>query len=499
MKSQADITLLLEGTYPFVRGGVSGWVHQIICGLPDLRFALVFLGANKKDYDAPKYELPKNVISLNCYFLLDPWPLEKPRRRKGHLQALADCKEIHHYFRHPEEELPTVLFKRICHRLIQGKGLEPEDFYYGMLSWNYITESYHKYCKDASFVDYFWTLRIIHGPIYKLAEVARRIDPTPVFHTISTGYAGFLGAILHNIAASPLILTEHGIYTKERTIDLQALYLQDQLGPFDQSSDSGLSYHHNIWIRFFQNLGRLTYSAADPIISLYERNRLRQIRDGAHPNRTLVIPNGIDLERFLPIRAKRPKIVPPILGLIGRIVPIKDIKTFIRSMHTVCAHLPEAEGWLIGPEEEDPAYVEECKNLVKSLGLEEKVKFLGFQNINNILPQLGLLILSSISEAFPLVIVEAYASGLPVVTTDVGGCREIIEGRDEEDRTLGQAGATVPMASPEALAHEALKLLTNPEQWHAAQISAIKRVEHYYTQQMVFDYYRNIYQRAIAR
>ena len=47
--SYADITLLLEGTYPFVRGGVSGWVHQIIEGLPQFKFSLIFLGSKVSD------------------------------------------------------------------------------------------------------------------------------------------------------------------------------------------------------------------------------------------------------------------------------------------------------------------------------------------------------------------------------------------------------------------------------------------------------------------
>lgn len=67
------------------------------------------------------------------------------------------------------------------------------------------------------------------------------------------------------------------------------------------------------------------------------------------------------------------------IGLLGRIVPIKDIKTFIRAMRTIVIQLPEAEGWLIGPEDEDKEYAEECRNLVQELGLEEKVRFLGFQ------------------------------------------------------------------------------------------------------------------------
>ena len=47
--SHADVCLLLEGTYPFVRGGVSAWVHQIISGLPELSFSLVFVGSRRDD------------------------------------------------------------------------------------------------------------------------------------------------------------------------------------------------------------------------------------------------------------------------------------------------------------------------------------------------------------------------------------------------------------------------------------------------------------------
>ena len=49
----ADVTLLLEGTYPYVSGGVSSWVHQIIRGLPEIKFSLVFLGGDPKLYGEP--------------------------------------------------------------------------------------------------------------------------------------------------------------------------------------------------------------------------------------------------------------------------------------------------------------------------------------------------------------------------------------------------------------------------------------------------------------
>ena len=90
-----------------------------------------------------------------------------------------------------------------------------------------------------------------------------------------------------------------------------------------------------MWIHFFEWLGRFCYDAADPIIALYEQNRLRQVADGALPERTINIPNGVNLNRLRPLRAARQDTVPPVLCLIGRVVPIKDIKTFIRAFRAL--------------------------------------------------------------------------------------------------------------------------------------------------------------------
>jgi glycosyltransferase involved in cell wall biosynthesis len=157
------------------------------------------------------------------------------------------------------------------------------------------------------------------------------------------------------------------------------------------------------------------------------------------------------------------------------------------------AQLPEAEAWLIGPEEEDPEYVEECKSLIQELGLQGKVIFMGFQRVTDILPRVGVLVLTSISEAFPLVLLEAFASGLPVVTTDVGACREIIEGNSDEDRALGCAGIVTPIADPEATAEAVITLLSDESRWHAATQAGIQRLEKYYTQSKMLDSYKKIY------
>jgi glycosyltransferase involved in cell wall biosynthesis len=494
----ADITLLLEGTYPYVRGGVSSWVHQIIRAFPEWRFHLVFLGSRREDYGPMHYTLPDNVVGLETHYLFEPEPSPPLKAPEPDSAVMAEIEAMHEAF------LAGTPAAQAMERMAAGLGalaagsaLTRDHFLRSRAAWDFICSRYRRFCTDPSFVDYFWTVRIMHAPLWKLSAIARALPPTRVYHTISTGYAGFLGALVRRRYGRPLILSEHGIYTKERKIDLlQAEWIKDNRNVF-QRDPTEVSYYRSLWIRFFEWLGRACYDAADPIIALYEANRQRQIQDGAEPKRTRLIPNGVAIERFAPLRAQRPERVPPVLCLIGRVVPIKDVKTFIRAMRRVVNVLPEAEGWIAGPEEEDPTYAVECRNLAESLGLSDKVRFLGFQKVDDLLPRIGLTVLSSISEALPLVILEGYAAGVPTVTTDVGSCRQLVEGLGAEDQALGPSGAVVGIADPTALADAALAFLTNPDRWQAASRAAIARVERFYADHMMFDAYRQVYRQAI--
>src|SRR5262245_36609949 len=64
----AAVCLLVEGTYPFVSGGVSSWVHDVIRGHPDLTFAVLFVGSYPGAHGEPRYELPANVVGLHRVF-----------------------------------------------------------------------------------------------------------------------------------------------------------------------------------------------------------------------------------------------------------------------------------------------------------------------------------------------------------------------------------------------------------------------------------------------
>ncbi len=497
-KPIADIGLMLEGTYPYVRGGVSSWVHQMITGLPQYTFALVFLGGQKENYGKMMYALPPNVTHMQEHYLMDLHHQHQPAPLAGNPQAFAAMKAMHNQFK-TGEQVDIKVMKNVFFELGKPGGVTRESFLYSAQAWSIITEFYDKFCTEPSFIDYFWSIRTMHAPLFLLADIARKMPKVRMVHSVSTGYAGLQGTIISQLYNYPYVLTEHGIYTKERKIDLaQANWIHDPEDEVSGTLHEEVGYIRQLWIRFFELIGKLTYQSSTPIISLYEGNRNRQIDDGADAAKTQVIPNGIALEKFSALYPQRQPGVPKILGLIGRVVPIKDIKTYIRMMRIICNELPDAEGWIVGPEEEDPTYVDECKAMVNSLELSGNVKFLGFQNVTDILPQLGLMVLTSISEALPLVILEAYASGLPCLATNVGACNELIYGMSEEDKTLGASGVVVPIADPEAAASGALSLLTDEGAWYRAQQAGRQRVEKYYTQKMMFDAYQKIYATALA-
>lgn len=496
-KASTDICLLLEGTWPYVRGGVSSWINQMILGMPEITFSIVFIGGLRSASPVRQYAIPDNVKHIEEIYLEDAWTLNSHLPVSIKEPKNTDALNAFYSFLHAPEMPNDALAEQVLDSLV--KGMVSRDVVMrSQASWEILTENYYQHCSDPSFVDFLWTLRTMQAPLLALAELAQRLPKARAVHSISTGYAGFMGCILRKAWGCDFILSEHGIYTKERKIDLaQAPWIAESP---DKSFRGGLnvnsSYMRDLWIRFFERIGQLVYHSANPIVSLYEGNRERQICDGADEQRTLVIPNGINLTDWEDVYLNRHDNAAPIIGLIGRIVPIKDLKTFIRSVRSVISKLPQAQAWIVGPEEEDPHYVNECRSLVDSLGLQDHIKFLGFQNIKEILPRLDVMVLTSISEAQPLVILEAWAAGTPVVATDVGACRELIYGITAEDKAIGPAGEVVAIADPLATARSICTILSDHDYWKKLQANGLTRVNRFYSETLMLDRYRALYNTA---
>ncbi|MFZ5426081.1 MAG: GT4 family glycosyltransferase PelF [Thermodesulfobacteriota bacterium] len=497
---EADVCLLLEGTYPYVAGGVSGWVHNLVKALPEITFSAVCILPDSSKEWPFKYDPPPNFLGHEVIFLHDRTPIARDYLRPRIPKLEGDLRDFHENVRKGKAEGAAGLLRNLMLGTAARKRPSLHEYMHGETPWRMVVDHYNGNAPGASFLDYFWTYRFTHLPIFKLLGF---VPPKArAYHAVSTGYAGLLGMMARLIHLRPLILTEHGIYVKERKIEIaQADWIYSNAkGRMRLERDLGV--FQKFWIRIFESLGRLTYGCCSRIISLYEGNRLLEIEEGADPARTEVIPNGINLEHF---QGLKPETYPDpeqerfTVGFVGRVVPIKDVHTFLRACKIVSMRLPGRVDFLVmGPRSEDKKYYEECLELTRMLGLENEVTFTGRVNVREYYKSLDLVVLTSISEAQPLVLMEANCAGIPVVSSDVGSCRELLEGRTDEDRAIGPSGVVTRVANPADTAEGMIACLTDFGRRQAMIEAGRKRIERFYRESDLNEKYRAIYREASA-
>ncbi len=494
----ADVCFVMEGTYPFVQGGVSSWVHELVSAISSKTFVILHIGATPDEKYERKYELPKNVVGLRQIFLSDfrPEQLKSRGPRPGKRDAGWAAIERFHEELLVGKPLPPFddVFAAIGDP--RTRGLSLEDLFSSHRSWDFIRERYEKKGHDASYIDFFWTWRTTHLPLFQMMQYD--LPLARVYHTASTGYAGFLATMAKRRFGVPMILTEHGIYTRERKIDIaQADWIYVKHTE-DYKIRRTQSFFKQWWINLFRFLSGLCYQEADKIITITQVNQPFQLEDGADPAKMSVIPNGIKLPRFVPCREGPRPDDEFMVGFVGRVVPIKDVKTFIRAIKATLAAVPNLRAYVIGPTDEDEEYFAECQRLAQLLDLGDHLVFTGRANVVDYYRRMHLLVLTSISEAQPLVILEAHCAGVPVVATNVGACQELLYGRTPEDRALGPSGIVTAVASPQETADAIARIARDPALRAAMVEAGIQRVERFYREEDLNRTYLEIYD-SLAR
>lgn len=486
-----DVCMILEGTYPYVTGGVSAWVHDLITNLNDISFDIVTIVPSIHYAKELKYKMPPNIVSLKCL------PMnefdEKNRPRLNIFTRKKFFKELFEAFEGFETEDYSALGRVIAafnkYSPAIGDILNTHD------GWRVFEFIYKKFGTGAPFIDFFWTLRFIIIPLFNLIKT--KPPDSKCIHTISTGYAGLLAAIFKIQLNRSMLLTEHGIYTNERLLEII-----DARWIYDQNSDAvevlkELPPLKKFWINLFVAIGKLTYHYSEEIITLYRGNQLLQVKLGADPKRCKVIPNGIDTAKFNMRRESASGGPEYKVGFVGRVVPIKDVKTLLYAARFVVDKLPGAKFLIKGPYDEDLVYYEECRTLTSILGLQENVFFLGPGTVHDFYKELDVVVLSSVSEAQPLAVLEGNVCCVPAVSTEVGCVVELLYGIDEEDVKLGPSGIVVPIKSPVELGEAIIKILSDRELNMKMGETGLKRVMTYYKKDDLKTKYHDIYSNYI--
>jgi glycosyltransferase involved in cell wall biosynthesis len=326
--TEVDVALVVEGSYPYITGGVSAWTQQLIEGLPDVSFSVVHLGEG----GTARYASPRNLA--------------------GVVDLAVD---------------------------------------------------------------------------YETGEAIGDVPDACVYHALATGSAGAAARRAAGERGRRFILSEHGLALVEARLGVSAckpVYVPDA--------------------RLVESQARDAYRDAFSITSVCPANARVQRREGAAAVR--VIANSVAPRCVAGSRDADA----PLVGFVGRVVPVKDVVTFLRACRMIGDAMPSARFVVVGPLEHDEEYVARCRALADELHLD--VEFTGDTDPWSWYPRLDALVLTSRSEAQPLVALEAMSAGVPVVATAVGGCSELLRG----------CGLLTPIADPGATAAAVLRVLGSP-------------------------------------
>ncbi len=487
-----DICLLVEGAYPYVTGGVSNWLHELVSNLPSLTFGVVHVGARPDPQRKMLYRLPPNVVEFREVFLHDTTCIEKLKSYKRKRAAWQNFHSLHETIAVGQPYRSQDLLALLAESGFAG--LTASDLLYSRESWDVLVKLYQLHAVQESFIDFFWTFRFTYLPIFTIFETV--LPAAGVYHAVSTGFCGLLGALAKLRSGRPLMLTEHGIYTREREIEIAQSSWMSQLTPEHRRQDQRLGFFQQWWLNIYRFMEKITYEVADSLISITGVNQKYQLKRGVDAAKTLVVPNGINIERLahLPVQKDAHRFL---VGFIGRVVPIKDVKTFIRAIQITHETIPNLEVYLVGPTEEDAQYFQECQQLVELLHLTTVIHFTGPADVKLYYSKLDVIVLTSLSEGQPLVILEANCAKLPVVATDVGACRELLTGITAEDAALGASGIVTPVASPCETANAIIQLWRDEATRLRMGEAGQQRVQRFYRQEKLYNSYDELYRKYI--
>ena len=235
-----------------------------------------------------------------------------------------------------------------------------------------------------------------------------------------------LAALKRRLGNTPLAITNHSLYSQSAPERLFRYYLK--------------------------TIGRWTFNSADVVFCYTEEEREATREIGVNTD-IEVIANGVDTETFRPdgptselIDADAPSVL-----FVGRFVEGKGPHHAIEAMERVRADHPDARLYLVG----DGPLREELEEDVSSRGLESAVEFLGlieYDEMPAVFRSADVLVLPSRAEGFPRVVMEAMASGTPVVCTDLDQIVDVVEG----------AGVTVERGDTANMGTALSRLLADP-------------------------------------
>ena len=275
--------------------------------------------------------------------------------------------------------------------------------------------------------------------VVELVRVLRRLRPT-IVHTHNPK-PGVYGRIAGRLARVPIVVnTQHGLYATE----------QDRLA-------------RRVAVYGIERLA-VTCSDAELVQNVEDLERLASL--GVPRRRLVLLGNGIDLGRFSPagrIDGTRAAVRAElgvgeddvVVGLVGRMVAEKGYREVFAAAATLARTAPEARLVVVGPADPDKEDAVGPTEIAGAVDGGNVVALGRRDDVERLYAAMDCYVLASYREGFPRSAMEAAASGLPVIATDIRGCRQVVD--------PGTTGLLVPARDPVALAEAIRTLVRQPD------------------------------------
>jgi len=324
-----------------------------------------------------------------------------------------------------------------------------------------------------------------------------QIPAVDIIHSSNAWFPAMIGIYAKRKSNCPLIVTEHGVAFKD-------LLLYHRLSIHNEASNI-------FWKVFSSNIIRTIYEDADAVVPVCQANATMAESLHTDPSKIRVIHNGIDNNRFRPIIDPLPRKIdggndspysnttptiitkgtnrPPTVIFVGRIEILKDLTNLIQAISYVRDEISDVQCLIFGSSN-DLNYARTCLALVEELELQNNVKFMGGTKEPEKAFNAGdVVVLSSIREGFPYTVVEAMACGKMVISTDVGGVREALDGY----------GSLVRSRHPMELAKALVRALTDRKLRNELGDASRKRIDQKFTLQSSVEQYVQLYEQLMLQ
>lgn len=467
------VSLIIEGAYPYVNGGMSNWVQTLMLRMPEVEFVVQSIAATRDQTKEFKYKIPENCSKIQEVYLMDDDYVGNKTQKR--LTMTGEEYEAFESLLFGANTDWDVIIRFFAEREVSLNALlSGEDFLSMVLNY------YQRHYDRIVFTDFLWTMRSMYLPLFTMLKASTL--EADIYHSASAGYAGIWASLQKVRYNKPFIMSEHGIYTREREEEIiKANWVK--------------GIYKDLWIDQFHKIGDCCYQYADVVTSLFNDARQFQLELGCEEEKTIIIPNGMDPERFADCPGKAEDDPYINVGALLRVTPIKDVKTMISAFALAKQKNERLKLWIMGDLSEAEDYAAECMQMVREMSIPD-VEFTGVINAKDYIGKMDIMLLSSISEGQPLSILEAFTAKKPFVATDVGNCRGLLEGEFDD---YGPAGIVVPIMGVSAMSRAILRLAEDEGLRREMGEHGFRRVRDFYDEQVCFERYKRLYDTMLSK